>query len=103
MVSTNATRARAITLVNGRKLSGKVFIYVRTNRTLKDVRFYLDDPKMAKARATRTAAPYDMAGGTKTKANAWDTARVGKGAHTLVALVRTTDGRTVKLSARFYR
>lgn len=102
MVSASATRASA-TLLNGRNVSGKVYIYATQETGAKQVLFYLDDPKMSRMPImTENLAPYDFAGTASSgAANPFDASKLVAGAHNLTIRVNYTNGSYKSFSSTF--
>ncbi len=100
-VSTSPDRSAAAGL-DGRTLSGDVYIFVGPDAGLRTVAFYLDDPQRAKAPThTENTVPMDLAGGSASTANPFATSALSTGSHTLTAAVTDTSGSTTVLSATF--
>lgn len=98
-VSKYPNRARPISL-DGRTLGSKVFVFVRPEAGVREVRFWLDDPAMRTAPRQREAKPpYDFRGGSLSLATAFDTTTVADGPHTITAAVTTTSGAVRVLTA----
>ena len=104
MLSTSAGRTSP-SLLNGRSLNGKVYIYATKDTGAKQVAFYLDDPKMSRAPVhSESSDPYDFAGTATTgAANPYDATKLVAGSHTLTARVAFTNGTTQIVSAAFNR
>ena len=104
MLSASAGRTSP-SLLNGRSLNGKVYIYATKDTAAKQVSFYLDDPKMSRAPVhSESSDPYDFAGTATTGlANPYDASKLVAGSHTLTARVAFTNGTTQIVSAAFNR
>jgi len=98
-VSSYPTRVKPISL-DGDTLGAKIFVFVRPEGGVREVRFWLDDPTMRTAPSQReTRTPYDFRGGSPSLATAFDTTTVADGPHTITAAVTTTSGAVRVLSA----
>src|SRR6476620_10085650 len=61
-VSVNSDRSSAVRL-DGSTAKGKIYVFVRSSKDLREVAFYLDDPQGTKQPIrTERAAPFDLAG-----------------------------------------
>jgi hypothetical protein len=91
-VSTNANRTGA-TALQGKALTGNSYIFVKAST--RKVQFFLDKPTSAVPTRTETSAPYDLVGGSKATAVAFDTRALSEGTHTLITRVLDAKKRSV--------
>jgi hypothetical protein len=92
LVSRSADRSSAVAL-HGASLSGNVYVFSKTS-SMKQVRFYLDDPTMSMPpHTTENIAPFDFAGGSTAAANPYNAGgTLTPGSHTMTAAVLLTTG-----------
>jgi hypothetical protein len=90
-------------LLAGATLRGNVYVFLTPNMPgIRQVRFHLDDPVMARApRQIERLVHYDFAGGALEAANPFNTATVVDGSHTITAAVDFTSGATEVVQAGF--
>ena len=101
MVSYSSNRSNAVSL-NGQDVSGKIYVFFTAEKSLSKVRFYLDDPAMTSSpMQTESWAPYDLRGGSKSNANAFDTGSLANGAHTLTVEALLSSGGTEIVTVYF--
>lgn len=101
LVSSSPDRSNPAPL-DGKTVSGKIYVFVSPTSGVNRVRFYLDDPDMSgRPRKIEGRAPYDFAGDTEDMANPFDTATVSGGSHTITAAVELTGGGTDVVHAIF--
>jgi Abnormal spindle-like microcephaly-assoc'd, ASPM-SPD-2-Hydin len=99
--SSSATRSSAH-VVTGAVLAGPSYVFVGPSSRVSRVSFWVDDPHRLRApRHTDTRAPFDLVGGTKTKATPWYTSGLREGTHHLTALLTTSGGKRIVLQAAF--
>ena len=92
-VSLSPDRARPVSL-DGAKVKGKIYVFVRTPRKVDRVDFHLDDPRRRQLPIrTERHRPYDLAG---TAANGtalpFDTTVLAEGRHTVTVVLRWANG-----------
>ncbi len=95
-VSLNPDRSSAARL-NGSTVKGKIYVFVRSAKTLKKVDFYLDSPRRTKQPTAKTdkQTPFDLAGtAADGMARAFDTSKLADGSHTIRAVMTSKDGTT---------
>ena len=94
-VSINSDRSSAVRL-DGSTTKGKIYVFVRNSKELKEVAFYLDDPQGTKQPLrTERAAPFDLAGtAADGTAVPYDTTKLPDGSHTIRAVLKWSDGHT---------
>jgi phosphatidylinositol-3-phosphatase len=95
-VSLNPDRSSAARL-NGSTVKGKIYVFVRSSKTLKKVDFYLDSPRRTKQPPAKTdkQTPFDLAGtAADGTARAFDTSKLSDGSHTIRAVMTSRDGTT---------
>jgi hypothetical protein len=101
LVSTAPDRASPVPL-EGRTVSGDIYVFTSPDSGVLQVRFYLDNPTMSGSpKRTENNAPYDFAGGSVSTASAFRTTTVADGAHTITAAIDLTAGGTQILHATF--
>ena len=102
MLSATANRSSAVTL-NGKTVNGQIYVFATSTAAVKGVRFYLDDPKMAKTPITADwATPFDYAGSTSTGlALPYDASKLNAGSHSITARVSLTTGAVEVVTAAF--
>ena len=102
-LSLNSDRSSAARL-DGSRVSGKIYVFVRNSKTLDKVAFYIDSPQWRKRSPVRTdkKAPFDLAG-TKADGTArpYNTAKLADGTHTIRIVMTWTDGTTSTRRGRF--
>ena len=92
MVSYSSDRSNATSL-NDQTVSGKIYVFFTAEKSLSKVEFYLDDPAMTSSPTHSEGwAPYDLCGGSTTSANAYDTAMLASGVHTMTVEATLYDG-----------
>ncbi|WP_324650000.1 malectin domain-containing carbohydrate-binding protein [Georgenia sp. H159] len=100
-VSGSADRSGSIGL-SGAAIDGNAYIYLPTDPAIAKVEFWLDNPDMSGSpRQVEREGPYDFAGGSVTKANAFNTATVADGPHSIAARITATDGHVEVLEVNF--
>ncbi|WP_129338030.1 glycoside hydrolase family 26 protein [Cellulomonas endophytica] len=91
-VSTTANRANGVVL-DGSTLTGKVYVFATPDFTPLQITWYVDDPQMQRTPySTEKTAPWDLAGGTATAANAFDVTALAPGQHTITVKYATALG-----------
>lgn len=101
MLSPSPDRSNPMAL-NGATVVGDIYVFVPDLGNVSQVRFYLDNPQATGTPTqTENLAPYDLAGGSSTQAQPFDTTTLADGSHTLTAEVVTTDNGTHVLSDFF--
>jgi hypothetical protein len=99
----NSDRSSAARL-DGSRVNGKIYVFVRNSKRLDKVAFYIDSPQWRKRSPVRTdkKAPFDLAG-TKTDgaARPYNTAKLADGTHTIRVVMTWADGTTSTRRARF--
>jgi len=95
-VSLNSDRSSAARL-DGSRVNGKIYVFVRNSKKLDKVDFYVDSPQWRNGPPVRTdkKAPFDLAG-TKADGTArpYDTAKLADGTHTIRVVMTWADGTT---------
>src|SRR4051794_11082831 len=100
-VSTSASRASAHALQSA-TLFGTRYVYLSPSTRVAKVRFYVDDVNRRHSpKRTDSTAPFDLVGGTTTKAIPWWTTALKEGTHHLTAAVTSTSGKTTVVQASF--
>ena len=102
-VSTSSDRSSPAAL-EGRSVSGDIYVFVAPESGIKKVRFWLDDPQMlGPVYKEEGGAPWDLAGTHKSGATAlpFDTSTLGNGAHNVTAVLTLLAGGTETLGANF--
>ena len=102
-VSLNSDRSSAARL-QGSKVKGKIYVFVRNSESLDKVDFYIDSPRWTDRPPVRTdkKAPFDLAG-TKADGTArpYNTAKLADGTHTIRVVMTWADGTTSTRRGRF--
>ena len=102
-LSLNSDRSSAVRL-DGSRVNGKIYVFVRNSKRLDKVAFYIDSPQWRKRSPVRTdkKAPFDLAG-TKTDGTArpYNTAKLADGTHTIRIVMTWADGTTSTRRGRF--
>ena len=96
LVSRSAGRLKTQPL-QGSTLSGNAYVFVAARGRVDKVRFLVDGKKVKLERL----APYDLQGGSQSKAAPYDTKRLKNGPHELVAEMYQKDGRRSRYRADF--
>ena len=93
----NPTRLDSLTV------QGKIYVFVRSQRGLKKVTFYLDDSWQSEAPVrTEFVPPFDFAGTANDgSAHPFDTATLADGPHTITAVLKWSHGGTSIRRATF--
>ncbi len=102
-LSLNPDRSSASRL-DGSRVNGKIYVFVRNSKKLDKVDFYIDSPKWRKGAPVRTdkKAPFDLAGtASDGTARPYNTAKLTDGTHTIRAVMTRTDGTTYTRRGRF--
>jgi len=102
-VSLNSDRSSAVRL-DGSRVNGKIYVFVRNSKKLDKVDFYIDSPQWRKKPPVRTdkKAPFDLAGtASDGTARPYNTAKLADGTHTIRAVMTRTDGTTYTRRGRF--
>jgi hypothetical protein len=101
VVSSSANRANPETLT-GATLSGNAYIFTTPDTAdIQRVRFWIDNPAMTGTPyRTENSAPYDLAGGSVSTANPFDTNTLSDGSHSVTAAIERTTGTDV-ITANF--
>jgi hypothetical protein len=102
-VSLNSDRSSAARL-DGSRVNGKIYVFVRNSKKLDKVDFYIDSPQWRKKSPVRTdkKAPFDLAGtASDGTARPYNTAKLADGTHTIRAVMTRTDGTTYTRRGRF--
>ncbi len=101
LVSNAADRSGA-TPLDGAAVAGSIYVFVAPENDISRVEFFLDgSPGAAVLVRVENKPPYDLAGGARAAANAFDTAGVPPGDHVLAAIIRRANGDTELVSAEF--
>jgi hypothetical protein len=92
--SANRTRSKPFAL-NGATLAGDRYVFLATKTVASTVTFWLDDVAMTTTpMRVEKAAPWDLRGTADNEtANAWNTATVANGSHTISVTAATAAGR----------
>jgi hypothetical protein len=86
----------------GATLSGNVYAFTTPDEGVRRVRFFIDNPGMSGgAYRTENSSPYDLAGGSVSAANPFDTASLSDGAHTVTAAIELDAGGAEVVHATF--
>ncbi|MEX2377992.1 MAG: G8 domain-containing protein [Dehalococcoidia bacterium] len=100
-VSSSSDRSNAVQL-EGESVSGDIHVFTSSEGGIGRVTFWIDDPAMAGAPfQVENIAPYDMAGGTTSSANGFDTSLLAEGQHSITALIELGDGGSETVSSSF--
>ena len=102
-LSTSSDRSSPVAL-DGRAVSGDIYVFVAPESGIKKVRFWVDDPqRQGPAYKEEGGAPWDLAGTHKSGVGAlpFDTSTIGDGAHNVTALITLSAGGSEILSADF--
>ncbi|MDN4473492.1 Kelch repeat-containing protein [Demequina zhanjiangensis] len=101
LLSTSADRSDPIPL-EGANTSGDIYVFTSPDTLVSSVSFWMDDPTMTSG-ATRNEgkAPFDLAGGSTSAADPWDTRSMEEGPHTLTARITFVDGTSSVLTSTF--
>ncbi|WP_129338023.1 glycosyl hydrolase [Cellulomonas endophytica] len=92
-VSWSSDRARSQPLEWMGVSARRVFVTARTASDVERVRFYLDDPDASGTPlGVDASAPFDLRGGTASRALPWDARGLSGGRHTLTAVLETASG-----------
>jgi hypothetical protein len=102
VVSASPERSGAVALA-GRRLRGKVYVFVRSDADVRRASFFLDSPPGSRPPYhTQESAPFDLAGsrldGT---ARPFATTVLANGGHTVTAVLDLSDGGTASARAAF--
>jgi hypothetical protein len=101
MVSQSNTRSNAVAL-DGQTVSGRIYPFTAPDADVDEVRFYVDDPARSRTPyRVEGSAPFDLAGGTATTANPYDTLNLPDGQHTITAALRRFSGAIEVVTAEF--
>jgi beta-mannanase len=83
-------------------VSGNIYVFASPDSGVSQVRFYLDNTSASGTPVqTENTAPWDYAGGSITAANAYDTAKLSNGSHSITAAITLTSGATTVTTATF--
>jgi hypothetical protein len=101
-VSLNPDRSSAVRL-DSLTVQGRIYVFVRNQRGLKKVTFYLNDTWQSRTLVrTEVVPPFDFAGtASDGSAHPFDTAKLGDGQHTITAVLRWSHRRTSIRRATF--
>jgi hypothetical protein len=103
LVSTSPDRSAPLSL-DGRAVSGNIYVFVAPESGIKKVRFWVDDPQMlGPVFKEEGGAPWDLAGTHKNGVAAlpFDTSTLGNGTHNITAIVGLLAGGSETVSADF--
>lgn len=103
LVSTSNDRSAPLAL-DGRSVSGDIYVFVAPESGIKRVRFWVDDPlRQGPVFKDEGGAPWDLAGTHKSGVTAlpFDTSTLDDGPHNVTAVVTLTAGGTETLSSDF--
>ena len=103
LVSTSNDRSAPLAL-DGRAVSGDIYVFVAPESGIKKVRFWVDDPQReGPSFKDEGGAPWDLAGTHKSGVAAlpFDTSTLDDGPHNVTAVVTLTAGGTETLSSDF--
>lgn len=103
MVSVDPDRSAAFSLM-GAVVDGAIYVHFVSSQTndVVEVRFYLGDPaEAAPPIQVESIAPFDLAGGTVSAANPFDTSDLDDGRHVLTAAWTSADGTEGLVRATF--
>ena len=102
-VSLNPDRSQAVRL-NGSTATGKIYVFVRKSKGLREVDFYLDSSRRSKQPPLRTEkqAPFDLSGtASDGTALPYDTTTLADGSHTIRVVLKWSNGRTSSRRGHF--
>jgi Viral BACON domain len=101
LVSTRADRGGAVPL-EGQVVSGGIRVFTGPDDGVDEVTFWIDDPDRSGGAYQREGnGPFDLAGGSVSTANAYDTTDLNDGPHTITASLRLLNGTTEVIHASF--
>lgn len=103
LVSTSPNRSAPLAL-DGRAVSGDIYVFVAPDSGIKKVRFWVDDAqRLGPVFKDEGGAPWDLAGTHKNGVTAlpFDASTLGNGAHNVTAVVSLLAGGSETLSADF--
>ena len=103
LVSSSPDRSAPLTL-DGRAVSGAIYVFVAPESGIKKVRFWVDDlQRLGPVYKEEGGAPWDLAGTHKNGVAAlpFDTSTLGNGTHNVTAVVGLLAGGSETLSADF--
>ena len=101
LLSLSSDRSNPVPL-EGSSVDGGIYVFLSPPSGIESVRFYLDDRSMSGSpRATERSGPWDLAGGSSSTANPFDTSTLAAGTHTLTAAIELTGGGTQVTTATF--
>jgi hypothetical protein len=103
LVSKSSDRSSPVAL-DGRSVSGDIYVFVAPESGIKKVRFWVDDPQMTgPVYKEEGGAPWDLGGTHKSGGAAlpFDTSTIGDGPHNVTAVVTLLAGGSETLSADF--
>ncbi|BAC90112.1 galactose oxidase-like domain-containing protein [Gloeobacter violaceus] len=90
------------TPLQGKTVSGNLYVFLTPESGVTQVRFFLDNPSgSGTPTQVETVAPFDFKGGTTTAARPFDTKTVSNGSHTITASVTLSSGTIQTTSATF--
>ena len=101
LVSTSANRSNPVPL-QGRTVSGRIYVFTSPGTGASQVSFYIDDVNRTRAPArVEKTAPHDLAGGSVTTADPYESSRLSNGSHTVTAAIVRSGGGTEVITATF--
>ena len=103
LVTSGSPNRSAPVPLDGQTVEGSIHAFLTPEAGVRRVRFYLDDPQMARTpRKIESGAPYDFAGSASNgSALPFDTTTVDDGIHTITAAVELTAGGTEVVTSSF--
>jgi acid phosphatase type 7 len=88
--------------LEGQTVSGNIYVFVIPETGASQVRFFIDNPSATGTPYwTENNPPWDLAGGTVSAANPYNTANLSNGTHSITASITRSTGGTVLTTATF--
>jgi hypothetical protein len=101
LLSSSAYRSSPVDL-QGQTVSGNIYVFVSPETGITQARFYIDNPSASgTALWTENNGPWDLAGGTTTTANPYDTRKLSEGEHTITASLSLSTGANLVITSSF--
>jgi large repetitive protein len=101
LVSASADRSSARPLEH-EEVWSTIYIFVKPDSGISEVSFFIDDPSMTGLPdRIETLSPWDLAGGTASAANPFDTTTLTDGTHTITARIKASAGGTHTVASTF--
>lgn len=100
--STSPSRTNAVAL-NGKTVSGNIYVFTSPEGNTQSVSFYVDDPnRTGSPLRTESVAPFDIAGTFwDNTANPFDTTALSNGTHTITVVITLNGGSQKVVTATF--